>query len=188
MVPCRCSAMTRASSGSPASRTVYPRALRISELSCRTPFSSSTSSTVSVPRGTETVLLVEDEKGVRQLSSEILRARGYTVLEAGDPLEALVIAEQRHGTIDLLLTDMMMPGMRGSELADRLEPGSSPPVRGARGFRRRVVTRYLHTPPRRSLESSLSGSHRRRGPNRRGARPGDSPVTPPAGRSGHSVA
>ena len=51
MVPCRCSAMTRASSGSPASRMVYPRALRISELSCRTPFSSSTSSTVSVPRG-----------------------------------------------------------------------------------------------------------------------------------------
>jgi len=86
-----------------------------------------------LPRGTETVLLVEDEKGVRQRSSEILRARGYTVLEAGDPLEALVIAEQRHGTIDLLLTDMMMPGMRGSELADRLEPGSSPPVRGARG-------------------------------------------------------
>jgi PAS domain S-box-containing protein len=72
-------------------------------------------------RGTETVLLVEDEEDVRRLSSEILKTCGYTVLETGDPLEALVIGEQRKGTIDLLLTDMVMPGMRGSELADRLE-------------------------------------------------------------------
>jgi two-component system, cell cycle sensor histidine kinase and response regulator CckA len=71
-------------------------------------------------RGTETVLLVEDEDNVRQLSSEILKTCGYTVLETGDPLEALTIGEQRNGAIDLLLTDMVMPGMRGSELAERL--------------------------------------------------------------------
>jgi PAS domain S-box-containing protein len=72
-------------------------------------------------RGTETILLVEDEEDVRRLSSEILKTCGYTVLETGEPLEALVIGEQRNGTIDLLLTDMVMPGMRGSELAARLE-------------------------------------------------------------------
>jgi signal transduction histidine kinase/HAMP domain-containing protein len=71
-------------------------------------------------RGTETVLLVEDEENVRQLSSEILKTCGYTVLETGDPLEALMIGEQRNGAIDLLLTDMVMPGMGGSELAERL--------------------------------------------------------------------
>ncbi len=71
-------------------------------------------------RGTETVLLVEDEEEVRRLGSEILKTCGYTVLETGDPLEALTIGEQRNGAIDLLLTDMVMPGMRGSELAERL--------------------------------------------------------------------
>jgi len=71
-------------------------------------------------RGTETVLLVEDDEEVRRLASEILKACGYNVLEAGDPLEALTIAERRAGAIDLLLTDMVMPAMRGSELAQRL--------------------------------------------------------------------
>jgi two-component system cell cycle sensor histidine kinase/response regulator CckA len=72
-------------------------------------------------RGTETVLLVEDEEEVRQLGSEILAACGYTVLETGDPLEALVIGDRRSGAIDLLVTDMVMPGMGGAELAMRLE-------------------------------------------------------------------
>jgi CheY-like chemotaxis protein len=71
-------------------------------------------------RGTETVLLVEDEEEVRQLAAEILKMCGYTVLETGDPLEALTIGERQTGPIDLLLTDMVMPAMRGSELAQRL--------------------------------------------------------------------
>jgi PAS domain S-box-containing protein len=71
-------------------------------------------------RGTETVLLVEDDEEVRALASEILKTCGYTVLETGDPLEALTIGDQREGAIDLLLTDMVMPAMRGSELAQRL--------------------------------------------------------------------
>ena len=71
-------------------------------------------------RGTETVLLVEDEEEVRQLAAEILKMCGYTVLETGDPLEAFTIGERQTGPIDLLLTDMVMPAMRGSELAQRL--------------------------------------------------------------------
>ena len=71
-------------------------------------------------RGTETVLLVEDEEEVRRLASEILKGCGYTVLETGDPLEALTMAERRSGAVDLLVTDMVMPAMGGSELAERL--------------------------------------------------------------------
>jgi PAS domain S-box-containing protein len=71
-------------------------------------------------RGTETVLLVEDDEEVRGLASEILKTCGYTVLETGDPLEALTIGDGRSSAIDLLLTDMVMPAMRGAELAQRL--------------------------------------------------------------------
>jgi PAS domain S-box-containing protein len=71
-------------------------------------------------RGTETVLLVEDEEEVRRLASEILKTCGYMVLETGDPLEALSIGARRNGAIDLLLTDMVMPAMPGSEVAQRL--------------------------------------------------------------------
>jgi CheY-like chemotaxis protein len=70
--------------------------------------------------GAGTVLLVEDDEELRQLSSEILRASGYTVLETGDPLEALTISDRGDRAIDLLLTDMLMPAMRGPELAERL--------------------------------------------------------------------
>ena len=72
-------------------------------------------------RGPETVLLVEDDASVRELGSEILQGCGYTVIETGDPLEALTIGEDRKGAIDLLVTDLVMPGMNGSELANRLE-------------------------------------------------------------------
>jgi len=71
--------------------------------------------------GSETVLLVEDDEELRRLTAEILQASGYTVLEAGDPLEALTLCDRRDGKlIDLLLTDMVMPAMRGPELAATL--------------------------------------------------------------------
>jgi signal transduction histidine kinase/CheY-like chemotaxis protein len=71
--------------------------------------------------GSETVLLVEDDEELRRLTSEILKASGYTVLEAGDPLEALTLFDRGDGkSIDLLLTDMVMPAMRGPELAATL--------------------------------------------------------------------
>ena len=70
--------------------------------------------------GSETVLVVEDETLVRMLAVHTLRSNGYTVLEAGDGAEALRVAQQHDGSIDLLLTDMVMPRMGGVTLAQRL--------------------------------------------------------------------
>jgi CheY-like chemotaxis protein len=79
------------------------------------------SRTVGPPlRGSETVLLVEDQDAIRDLASEFLKDSGYTILEARDGSEALQVAEQHHGEIDLLLTDVVMPRMGGPELAVRL--------------------------------------------------------------------
>lgn len=61
------------------------------------------------PRGVETVLLVEDEEGVRALGARILERHGYTVLEARNGRDALSVASQHSGAIDLLLTDVVMP-------------------------------------------------------------------------------
>ena len=71
-------------------------------------------------QGSETVLLVEDEEMVRQLAATVLQANGYTVLAARDGREALAIAERHQGRIHLLMTDVVMPGMGGQELAERL--------------------------------------------------------------------
>jgi two-component system cell cycle sensor histidine kinase/response regulator CckA len=78
-------------------------------------------------RGSETILVVEDETSVRTLASRILRDRRYTVLEASNGKEALEIAQNYQGEINLVLTDVIMPGMSGTELVSRLEsvrPGS----------------------------------------------------------------
>ena len=75
----------------------------------------------AVLRGSETVLLVEDEDGVRQLAREYLEASGYTVMEAGDGRKALEMAERNAGPIHLLMTDVVMPGVSGRELAERIE-------------------------------------------------------------------
>jgi CheY-like chemotaxis protein len=72
-------------------------------------------------RGCGTVLLAEDEDAVRELASEFLRASGYTVLIAKDGLDALEIAEQRRSSIHVLVTDVVMPRMRGTELARKLK-------------------------------------------------------------------
>jgi two-component system, cell cycle sensor histidine kinase and response regulator CckA len=77
--------------------------------------------TAEIPRGTETILLSEDEQDVREVTREFLESGGYTVIEARDGMEALRLAEQHTGEIDLLLTDMIMPGMTGQELAARLK-------------------------------------------------------------------
>jgi PAS domain S-box-containing protein len=75
-----------------------------------------------LPRGVETVLLVEDEETVRSLARDVLRDAGYTVLEAGDGEEALRVAGSHPGPIHLLLTDVIMPRLGGPELARRLQP------------------------------------------------------------------
>ncbi len=75
---------------------------------------------VAMVGGSETILLVEDEAEVRQLALDVLESCGYTVVATGDPREALTIAEGRGEGIDLLLTDMVMPTIRGSALAAQL--------------------------------------------------------------------
>jgi CheY-like chemotaxis protein len=71
-------------------------------------------------RGSETVLLVEDEASVLLFARSVLATSGYRVIEARHAEEALVIAERHPGTIHLLLTDLVMPGLSGVELARRL--------------------------------------------------------------------
>jgi signal transduction histidine kinase/ActR/RegA family two-component response regulator len=72
--------------------------------------------------GTETVLLVEDEERVRDMTKEILQESGYQVLEAKHGQEALLVADQHPGPIHLMLSDVVMPQMSGRELAERLTP------------------------------------------------------------------
>ena len=67
------------------------------------------------------MLIAEDEEAVRKLASEFVESAGYTVLTAKDGTEALTIAEQSDEPIHLLLTDVVMPKMRGPELAKRLK-------------------------------------------------------------------
>ena len=71
-------------------------------------------------RGSETVLLVEDDEALRTLAREILSILGYTVLEATSPSEALRLAGGHPGTIHVLLTDVVMPQMNGRQVADHL--------------------------------------------------------------------
>jgi two-component system cell cycle sensor histidine kinase/response regulator CckA len=69
------------------------------------------------PRGTETILLVEDELALRTATAEFLESRGYSVLAVADAAQALKLAESQEQKIDLLLTDLVMPGLGGAELA-----------------------------------------------------------------------
>jgi CheY-like chemotaxis protein len=71
-------------------------------------------------RGSATVLLVEDEEGVRAVANDMLAAAGYRVLEAATPSEALRLFRGMRSEIDLLLTDVVMPEMSGRDLANRL--------------------------------------------------------------------
>jgi PAS domain S-box-containing protein len=73
-------------------------------------------------RASGTILLVEDQPQVRKLALEVLQDRGYQVLEAAGGAGACELSERHPGTIDLLLTDVVMPGMTGKELADTLRP------------------------------------------------------------------
>jgi DNA-binding response OmpR family regulator len=80
------------------------------------------------PETATTVLLVEDEEEVRALARDILEMNGYTVLEALDVADASRLAETHPGPIHLLISDVMMPGTSGPELARRLR-GRRPELR-----------------------------------------------------------
>jgi signal transduction histidine kinase len=77
--------------------------------------------TLPVPRGTGSVLVVEDEASVREFLEEVLRGAGWRVTSAATPAEALALAARPSLEMDLLLTDVVMPGMSGGDLAERLE-------------------------------------------------------------------
>jgi DNA-binding NtrC family response regulator len=81
-----------------------------------------------LPRGTERVLVVEDEEGIRRLMVEILRGCGYTVLSARDGEHALGLLCATRDPIELLLSDVVMPGLSGHELA-RAARESHPGIR-----------------------------------------------------------
>jgi len=74
----------------------------------------------AAPFGSETLLVVEDDDMVRRVAVRILRDQGYVVHDTGDPVEALAVFERLGGAIDLLVTDVVMAGMSGKELANQL--------------------------------------------------------------------
>lgn len=73
-----------------------------------------------LPRGDETVLLVEDEDGVRRMAAKMIESLGYTLLQAADGEEGVQVAEHHDGKIDLIITDVVMPNLSGPEMIDRL--------------------------------------------------------------------
>ncbi len=75
----------------------------------------------AAPTGTGTILLAEDEAPLRVLAAESLKRLGYTVLQAGNGLEALAIADHHPGPIDIVVTDIVMPRMGGAELVEKLK-------------------------------------------------------------------
>ena len=83
------------------------------------PFALSTDQQLAERRAT--ILLVEDERGVRELAREHLELNGYSVLQAGNGQQALDLASKHSGKIHLLLTDVVMPGMSGRELAEQIQ-------------------------------------------------------------------
>ena len=79
-------------------------------------------------QGTETVLLIEDDAPLRELTSTLLRTHGYSVLQAAGATQAERIVREYGGTIDLILADVVMPEMSGPLLAKRLAPSPSRPA------------------------------------------------------------
>ena len=96
-------------------KVLLPRAVNDQEASATPKPVEQLSST-----GSETILVVEDEPVVRRLTVRALAERGYRVLEAEDGESALVVAREHTGDLQLLVTDVVMPGMNGKDLADRL--------------------------------------------------------------------
>ena len=108
-------------------------------------------------RGSETILLVEDRQDVRAFAREVLESVGYRVLEAPNGAAATKLAGQHPGTIHLLLTDVVMPGMDGMELYHRLaETRGSTKVLYMSGYSEQVMDRHHILQPGAFLEKPLT--------------------------------
>lgn len=92
----------------------FPRIASAAEAPAEPPLPS------MLPRGTETILLVEDDEAMRQLTMNCLASFGYRALVARDPEQAILVASQESGPIHLLLTDVVMPGASGRQVAEGL--------------------------------------------------------------------
>jgi CheY-like chemotaxis protein len=75
-----------------------------------------------IPRGQETILLVDDEPTIQDIATTMLESLGYSVLTAGTPAEAIQLAREHDGEIHLLVTDVVMPVMNGRNLAEEIQP------------------------------------------------------------------
>jgi len=95
-------------------RIYFPRVREAAE------FRNQKSSQAEFAKGSETILIVEDESALRELARELLEANGYKVIEADRGEKAIQLVEHSHTPIDLLLTDVVMPGIGGKQLAKRL--------------------------------------------------------------------
>ncbi len=120
-------------------RIYFPRI----ETRARSASDSDSAHAIADLHGTETVLLVEDENAVRQPACEFLKGCGYEVIEAKDGLQAVEAADRHKGAIDLMVTDVVMPGMSGGQLADLLA-GKYPQMRVlfVSGYSEKVVLRH----------------------------------------------
>ena len=99
--------------------------------------------TLVLPRGSGTVLVVEDEQAIRRMLPETLGECGYTVVTAGDAQEAMAVIESAENRIDLLITDVVMPGWSGPELAKRFQAARpDAPVLMISGHTGKVLTEH----------------------------------------------
>jgi len=108
---------------SPSTRELMRRLLADSPEARATPESGATAPAARASGSGPMLLLVEDEASVRAIAREMLVASGFSVLEAATGPEALTVAQRSGQPIDLLITDVVLPGMSGAELADRLRAG-----------------------------------------------------------------
>ncbi len=120
------------------------------EAKVRKPFELDNSVDPAKLRGSETVLVVEDENAVRHPTVEFLKQCGYTVIEAQNGLQAIDVAHKHQGPIHLMVTDVVMPGMSGGQLAELLaEKYTEMKVLFVSGYSEQVVLRHkivdLHT-------------------------------------------
>ena len=93
------------------------------EVEGKAPAKEAPAASDSAPSGTGTILLVEDEVALRKVTCEFLQAKGYEVLEAGNPESALKISKSLEQPIDVLITDVVMPGSSGTAVARVIAEG-----------------------------------------------------------------